>query len=252
MLFAGTPCQVEAIQTTLKKLECNTDLLLTIDLICHGTPKSELWTDYVKLIKEKYGNIKRICFRNNEHREKGRTFLELDDGRKVYDPIEMSIFMKYFSTCISLYKGCFNCKFRSRELNRPADFTIGDFWGVQELIPEFKGIKDVSLVIPNTEKGQRIWKLYIEKCSSESLLIRECTDNRYKVFNPHLFVQTPMPKNYNKFWDDYCNLSFDDFNQKYHKVSIKYKVKRWLSDFLDKVGLKYKIKNVIWQFRNSN
>lgn len=96
VLFAGTPCQVAAILNTLKKEECNTDLLLTIDLICHGTPKSELWMDYVGLIKRKYGNPNRICFRNNEHRKKGRTFIELEDGRIIYDPTEMSTYMKYF------------------------------------------------------------------------------------------------------------------------------------------------------------
>lgn len=245
VLFAGTPCQVAAIYSALKKEECSTDLLLTIDLICHGTPKSELWMDYAELIEKKYGRIKRICFRNNERRKKGRTFVELEDGSVVYDPDEMNTYMRFFSMCVSLYKGCFNCRFRNKDLNRPADLTIGDFWGVQDIFPEFKGIKDVSLVIPNTDKGQYIFELIGKNIAEESALIKECNDDRYKVFNPHLFEQTSIPKNYDEFWKDYRELSFEEFNRKYSKVSLKYKTKRWLSDTLGKMGLKYKIKGVI-------
>lgn len=146
---------------------------------------------------------------------------------------------------MSLYKGCFNCKFRNSELIRPADLTIGDFWGVQDILSEFKGIKDVSLVIPNTEKGQRIFELIKQRSTDEKLLIRECKDERYKVFNPHLFEQTPIPKGYDDFWKDYKTLSIEIFDKKYSKVSFKYKTKRWLSDTLGRMGLKYKIKGVI-------
>lgn len=245
VMFAGTPCQVAVINSLIKKERCSTNLLLTVDLICHGTPKSELWMNYVQLIKEKYGKVKRICFRNNEHREKGRTFIELEDGRIVYDPIEMSTYMRFFSTCMSLYNGCFNCKFRNSELNRPADLTIGDFWGVQDVISDFKGVKDVSLVIPNTRKGQHIFELIEKRSTEKKALIRECKDERYKVFNPHLFEQTPIPNGYDLFWKDYKELPIEEFDKKYSEVSLKYKTKRWLSDTLGKMGLKYKIKGVI-------
>ncbi len=249
VLFVGTPCQVAAINSIIKKSGCDSDSLLTIDLICHGTPKSELWRGYVKLIEQKYGKIKRVCFRNNFTRKKGRTFVELEDGRIIYDPDEMKAWMRLFSTCVSLYKGCFNCNFRNKDLNRPADITIGDFWGVQELIPEFKGIKDVSLVIPHTDKGQRAFDHMVSKFLNESILIKECNDERWRVFNPHLFEQTPIPLNYDEFWNNYERYSIEEFYKKYSKASLKYKIKRGLSDMFEKMGLKYKLKYVIKHFK---
>ena len=55
-----------------------------------------------------------------------------------------------------LRDSCYNCRFKG--INKVSDVTLGDFWGIWELSPVFDDNKGVSLVIPNTEKGNSILK----------------------------------------------------------------------------------------------
>ena len=243
VMFAGTPCQVAAIYSAIQRENVSDDPLLTVDLICHGTPKKELWGKYLELIRNKYGNIKRVSFRNNSSQIEGKSYIILENEKTVPDPPELKTYMKLFSTNRSLYKGCFACKFRNEEISRPGDITIGDFWGVTEIIDSFKKVKNVSLVIANTSKGQGLIDT-IDR-NNPDLLIKECLDERFKIFNPHLTKQTPIPKDYNTFWADYYKMTIDQLNQKYSVNSIQYRMKRLISDILGRVGLKYKIKKII-------
>lgn len=50
VLFSGTPCQVAGLHQFLHKPYDN---LLTVDLICHGTPSSKVWGMYLdEVMKE--------------------------------------------------------------------------------------------------------------------------------------------------------------------------------------------------------
>ena len=42
VLFVGTPCQVSIVRSRAKNKQVSDNLLFTVDLICHGTPKAEL------------------------------------------------------------------------------------------------------------------------------------------------------------------------------------------------------------------
>lgn len=121
VLFIGTPCQVFSIKKQLESKGVETDMLLTVDLICHGTPQRRLWSDYVELIQKRSNSvIKKLSFRykNGNYKNEGKTYVEFIDGRKEYDPLELRSYMRLFSTNLSLNKGCFHCPHRNEELNR--------------------------------------------------------------------------------------------------------------------------------------
>jgi len=64
VLFSGTPCQVAGLKSYLMK---EYDTLLTIEIICHGTPSPSIFDKYIKEIESKYkSKITNINFRNNQ------------------------------------------------------------------------------------------------------------------------------------------------------------------------------------------
>lgn len=250
VLFIGTSCQVFSIKKQLESEGIDTDILLTVDLICHGTPQKRLWSDYVELIKRNNNSaIKNLSFRykNGDCKNKGRTYVEFTDNRKYYDPPEMRSYMFLFSTSLSLNSGCFNCLYKNK--SKPSDITIGDFWGVNEVLKGFKKLGDVSLISTNSEKGERVLQ-YIASLAKKdsSFIIKECTTDRYLVFNPHLYTQTPKPTGYKQFWNDYKLLSVEELYEKY-SISKKAKAKRIVTAIASALGIKWKLKYIQYQLK---
>ena len=55
VLFSGTPCQVHSLQSFLEETRVKTDNLFSVDLICHGTPSTKMFQDYIiELEKRKH------------------------------------------------------------------------------------------------------------------------------------------------------------------------------------------------------
>ncbi len=50
-----------------------------------------------------------------------------------------------------LRESCFDCKYHS--LKRPGNITIGDYWGIEKVISEFKDDWGVSCLLVNDERG---------------------------------------------------------------------------------------------------
>lgn len=144
VLFIGTPCQVDAV---LKY--CDSDYLYTVDLICHGTPPASYLQAYIKTLPN-YKSITDIRFRGehdfwftakNEHNE------EIYRAYKDCDP--------YFYAFLkgTIYReNCYKCKYA--QINRVADITLGDFWGLKRNNLFYSG--NISLILSNTTKGQKL------------------------------------------------------------------------------------------------
>lgn len=162
MLFIGTPCQVEAV----KKFVPNQykDQLLTCGIICHGVNSPIVWEDYVNYIEHKYSSkLVSYNFRSKKNgwgegkrgNKKLNVSFQLSDGKVKYEPAWNNLFHHWFGQHYILRESCFHCKFRKEQRN--SDITIGDFWGLKNILPELKGIDDgVSVIITSTQKGNRI------------------------------------------------------------------------------------------------
>ena len=71
-------------------------------------------------------------------------------------------------------------------MNRPGDLTLGDFWGYQNTRPELKHEQGLSVILSNTDKGERmVHKLQqagiavFNQVSEESIRLSE-NKNLYK------------------------------------------------------------------------
>ena len=148
VVFIGTPCQVAGLLCFLKK---DYPSLTTIDLVCHGAPPNRYLKQH--LFESKLNvPFQKIRFRG----EFDQMLTVWKDNEIVYqkDRTTDSYFIAFYQNMIS-YDSCYFCQYAQSK--RVSDITIGDFWGLGEL----KGIDRLSmrpsLILVNTEKGQRFF-----------------------------------------------------------------------------------------------
>lgn len=151
VLFCGTGCQVAALRTFLVK---QYDKLLTIELICHGVPSPGLFRKYIKWLSLKSkGAVTSFRFRGKHIRPSGEHsefFYECGNIRYVGHAYEDPYYGS-FLLGKTLRPSCYKCQFKGEK--RIADITLGDFWGIERILPKFPTKMGHSLVLLNTEKA---------------------------------------------------------------------------------------------------
>ena len=186
VLYSGTPCQIAGLKAFLKR---DYDNILTLDFVCHGVPSPLVWKKYLgEVVNMPDAQILKIKFRDKKYGWKHYHFvLTYSDKGKQSLFIEASTknsFMKGFIQNLYLRPSCHNCPVKS--LKSGSDITIADYWGIQDILPEFDDDKGISLVMTNTEKGEMIYRL-INKADrkttyAEAVLRNSCIEK--SVF-PH-------------------------------------------------------------------
>ena len=81
--------------------------------------------------------------------------------------------MNAFLQNVSLRKSCYNCKFKT--VNRSSDITMGDLWGIKNILPDITDDKGVSVVFIKSEKRKSLFEqisqsLWIQEISLDSAL----------------------------------------------------------------------------------
>lgn len=154
VLFVGTPCQVAAVKVRFREAG---DQLITVDFVCHGTPKPEVFAAWIDDLESRHGE--RVVGYEFRHKKHGWNFSEsrvqFDSGRVVHlsggnDPYFMG-----FSLNVFLRDCCYSCKYAN--LNRPGDLTIADCWRVATSHPQYDDGKGTSLMLVNSNVGQRLF-----------------------------------------------------------------------------------------------
>lgn len=150
VLFSGTPCQVQGLRMFIGK---ENEKLILCEIICHANPSPKVLKLYIRNNENKHNKkVKRIFFRSKNPEMDNGAYLEFEDGSKSKD----DIYVKAFSGEQLINRpSCNNCQFVNE--NRKSDFTIGDFWGIEKIIPDFNDKEGVSILTVNTEKANKIF-----------------------------------------------------------------------------------------------
>lgn len=149
VVFIGTPCQVAGLKKYLSK---DYPSLVTIDLVCHGTPPNQYLIEHIKKIVRNGERTLKIRFRG----EYDQQLTLWDDKKIIYKKgyKEDLYFDSFYKNIISM-NSCYHCKYATSK--RVSDITIGDFWGLGKL----KTIKALSsrpsLVLINTDRGESLF-----------------------------------------------------------------------------------------------
>lgn len=212
VLFTGTPCQIAGLRSFLGK---EYDNLLTADLFCHGVPSPAVWQKFLNENTQKE-KISAIDFR---HKQFGwdASFLKISYRDGTYLP-KLPFYLKPLrnlkrgSLLRRVYKlsfgisnlyerpSCHACNFKG--LDKMADFSVGDLWGVQKTYPAQYDKQGTSALLVNTVKGQRL----LNKCA---LCKTEIDIEKVVQYNPYLISSVkPNPKRA-EFFARYQNENFN-------------------------------------------
>ncbi|MBQ7031839.1 MAG: Coenzyme F420 hydrogenase/dehydrogenase, beta subunit C-terminal domain [Bacilli bacterium] len=228
VLFTGSPCQCAGLKTYLGK---DYDNLYIIDFICHGPQSPLIWSEYINFLTEKNGKIKDYHFRTKLNGWHSHTeVIEYESGIKEYDTLDSSLNKELFHLGLSLREACYHCQFTS--LNRLGDITMGDAWGLEKIKPEFDDNLGTSLILINSEKGN---KLFNQIKNTISYLEQDIED--YIVYNPRLKTSRPNSKKRDEFWKIYDKKGFKGIIKKYTGYSFFKKVKKIIKRILTKLHL---------------
>lgn len=242
VLFSGTPCQVDGLYGFLMK---KYDNLITIDIVCHGVPSNKLFKDYLAFTNKHNYKIKEFKFRDkNSGWGKIGSITYSYNNKDITKKIHAgnSEYYYLFENSSSFRDSCYSCKYSS--LRRPADITIGDFWGIDSVNYEF--LKDkklnlkkgISLIITNTDKGEKI----LEN-SSNFIFLYESTIKDVTQYNFNLNAPTVRPLQRSII----SKLYEEDFNQLSQYISKgmgKEKMKFYIKKLVP-LNMKGKIKKII-------
>lgn len=206
VLFSGTSCQIAGLQRFLRK--DYGDLLIKVEVICHGVPSPRIWNDYLNYYENylSVGNIHQINFRDknlgwerfgfsfhyNDKTGKGCKFFQ----NRIGNP-----FMLGFLSNLNLRPSCFSCPAKSGK--SLSDISMADFWGIKNNYPSLYDFYGTSLLLLYTDKGCA----FVDSC--KDIIATQVDFDIAKGNNPAIFHSAEQPTGYCEFWTAYVEGGID-------------------------------------------
>ena len=188
---------------------------------------------YKNNLEIKYSKkIKDIKFRSKENGWRNQTpIIEFFDNTKIEENSYYNAFVKEMINRPS----CYSCVFASK--SRITDFTIADFWGIENIRPNLNSKEGISLLTVNSINGEKIF----EKIKSDMYVEAVNIDiaARYNHFH-----NVNVHKNRDRFFSELSNDTINESNiinklNKYTKVSLIKRVYRKSKRVIKKIIKKH-------------
>ncbi len=231
VLFTGTPCQIGGLLSYLRK---DYDNLITQDLICHGVSSPIVWQRYIEYRVKKAKAIRplEISFRAKHNGWKRfEMFFIFDNANKYRKYHHEDYMMQAFLQDMCLRESCYKCSFR--KYNRQSDFTLADFWGIENIEKGFNDDKGVSLVIIHSEKGRKLFEQIADSGDTVAVdLDTALSQNKSMVCSPI------RPENRDDFMSAVSTTEFDILVKSYCKqenFKMLRKIKRKILSVIEKI-----------------
>ncbi len=196
VLFIGTPCQISGLKNYLGKYYAN---LVTIDLICHGTPPLKYLLEYISSIIGKKSSWSRVTFRG----EKDYYLTILNDKQVIYQcKADEDLYFQAFLTGLTYRESCYQCQYACPD--RVSDITIGDFWGLDKSKLKHLYTGKVSLVLLNSENGRD----FFERCKENFIWERRDISEALNPKQGNLLHPSAKHGDREKFMTCYSKIGF--------------------------------------------
>lgn len=231
LLFVGMGCQADGFRK-FSELRGFRDQVYVVDIICHGSPSPKLWKDYAKSI-EKDGKVTYLTFKDKRNGWLYPTAYMIQDGKEKSISDYVSIF---YNKC-ALRPSCYECPYATTE--RKVDITIGDYWGIDKVMPDFYSPEGNSLVLVHTEKGQELFEKIKDNVEWRESNITDC-------LQPNLIKPTEKSPKREEFWRDYLEKGISFVVKKYTGTSFMSKIKRKVRNIFGG-GYTYSTYSSLWR-----
>ena len=202
VLYSGTPCQIAGLQAYLKK---PWEKLILVDVICHGVPSPKVWQHYLQYRQQTDAPDSEpecINLRSKETGWPGYSIRFTYKNGQIYharngqDP-----FLRGFVGDFYLRPSCYACPFKGIE--RCSDFTLADYWRIENQHPDLHDGKGTSLVFVHSEKAGRIWTRLQDQLTSQEVEPLEAVAG-----NPSALRASVRPLKRELFWSRYRDEDF--------------------------------------------
>lgn len=250
VLYTGTPCQISGLYNYLGQRYEN--LLITLDIVCHGVPNQEIFNKYLHKLKKSTHlstgimNIEEFRFRNLNSWSIVPAVKISKSKWKILEQ-EENVYMNAFFKLSIFRESCYHCQYSN--MNRVGTFTIADYWGIGKEGLKFK--KDVSsgvsLVIDNQGKMSELME---EICKYAYIEERPLDEGR--KHNHNLNSPSNRPSERDTAVIDLLdeNISLIEYAQKYHLLDgkLKHFIKHTLKELIYSLGLYNVYKTISYKF----
>lgn len=173
VMFTGTPCQIAGLRKFLRK---DYENLLTVDFVCHGVPSPLVWRKYLEEELARQGDVGKnsvltsskvvpvltgVNFRDKSTGWKKFSFVlnfskvsaDGEQNTVLSSIFSENAYMKAFLLNLSLRPSCYACSVKAGKSG--SDITLGDFWGIEKIIPDFDDDRGSSLLFINNGQMER-------------------------------------------------------------------------------------------------
>lgn len=208
VLVCGTPCQMTALRSFLRK---DYENLIIVDFICRGVNSPKVYRKYLDSLEASHGSqIVKIKAKSKELGWRNLTRKVTFADGQVYNGVLMEDdFRRGYHTNVYCRPSCYECVFKG--FPRISDITIGDFWGIENYAPNLDNNAGTSLILLNSEKGKK----YFEDVKSRFEYV-ELPLNAAFGGNKALFTNIELAKiDRKEFFEDLDKGTFDDVVKKY-------------------------------------
>ena len=216
VVFSGTPCQIAGLYGFLGNRKYEN--LVTVDLVCHGTPSPLLLKKYLAHQAE-VNHDKVVDYRSRDKYygyDYSTATIYFEDNKHQYHKGKESDLMLglYFKNLISR-PSCYSCHFKT--LNRVSDITIFDCWDAPSVSKEFSRDGATNVFI-HTEKGAKVFEAIKDHfvwapSNLDSIIKRDGVMIKHHV--------TPNPKR-SEFFKDLQTMTIPQVEEKYdHKSALR-------------------------------
>ncbi|MCD7714059.1 MAG: Coenzyme F420 hydrogenase/dehydrogenase, beta subunit C-terminal domain [Prevotella sp.] len=227
VLVCGTPCQMAALRSFLRK---DYENLIIVDFICRGVNSPKVYRKYLDSLERQYGGkVVHVQAKNKELGWRSLTRkVDFDNGKSYYGTHMGDSFRRGYHTNVFCRPSCYDCKFK--DFPRMADITIADYWGIEKIGSNLDNNIGTSMLLLNSRKGIA----YFEK-AKDKLEWRETSFNSILGGNVALFKSMePAKIDRKQFFLDLDRCDYDYMVDKYfppaakRRKSIKQKAKAFL------------------------
>lgn len=208
LLFVGMGCQADGFRRFAEMRNIRERVWIA-DIICFGSPSPRLWREYAGYVEKKRGGkITYVTFKDKRNGWKRPTAMVLIGGQEVF----IQDYVRIFYGGCALRPSCHECPYAAAE--RKTDLTIGDFWHIEDTIPDFCDDTGNSLILIHTDRGEELFEQIKPELDYRLSDVNQCRQNS-------LTAPVPVSERRQEFWRDYQREGIEFTVKKYGKVPLR-------------------------------
>lgn len=243
VLACGTPCQMAALRSFLRK---DYENLIIVDFICRGVNSPKVYRAYLDSLERIYGS-KVVCVKAKNKELGWRNLtrkVTFANGESYYGVLMEDDFRRGYHTNVFCRPSCYECKFKG--FPRIADITLADFWGIERIDRNLDNNIGTSMILLNSRKSEK----YFDHIKESIEYTEAPFESIFKGNGALTSSLAPATIDRKSFFKDLEDKDFDYVTLKYFpkkkkESSLNSRLKYYLTPFITLLRI-YKLNFGLW------